>query len=239
MRAVVAITAGAALFLLGFATGRRGGPSSTAAETAGPEGTGLASASSMSRRDDGPGRRDRRNVAKRGKLLEGKELGEGVRRMLGDWKEDEIDLLAPAGQVVPSRQPLFDVVTFHRLVTSMSHATPAELEDIRTSFREQADDSIFAAIWGSTLEFQCLARELEVEGSVALDRALANARMKSESEDEDLVSLPSLVFAYARIAPENARRWVESAIADGRPLPEGSTAEFLRAALERAESSDP
>jgi hypothetical protein len=193
----------------------------------------------MSRRDDGPGRRDRQSAAMRGPLLEGKELGEGVRRMLGDWKEGEIDLLVPAGRVDPSRQPLFDVVTFNRLVTSMSHATPAELEDIRTSFREQADDSIFAAIWGSTLEFQCQARELEVEGSVALDRALSNARLESESGDESLVSLPSLVFAYARIAPESARRWVEGVIADGGPLPEGSSAEFLRAALTRAEAGGP
>ncbi len=159
--------------------------------------------------------------------------------MLGDWKEDEVDLLVPSDQVDPNRQPLFDVVTFNRLVTSMSYATPIELEEVRASFREQADDSIFAAIWGTTLEMQCQARELEVEGSVALDRALANARLESESGDKSLVSLPSLVFAYARIAPESASRWVESVIADGGPLPEGSTAEFLRAALMRAKAGGP
>lgn len=241
MKVVVPVIAGTALFALGFVAGRTIEQRSTTAAAATSPAVTLTSKSERGRRQDGPEDRDRQDAPKRGQLLEGKELVAGVRQMLGDWKEGEVDILGELGKEPdPTRQPLFDVVTFNRLVTSISHATPAELEEIRATFREQADDSAFAQIWGMNLELQCQGREVEVEGSVVLDRALAKARTKSEFEDEDmLLTLPSLVFSYARIAPENARRWVEAAIADGHPLPEGLTEEFLRAALDRAESGKP
>lgn len=240
MKVVVPILVGTALFLLGFVSGRKIEQRSTT-QSAVSQGVTLTSKPEKGRREDEPRNRDRQDAPKRGQLLEGKELVEGVRQMLGDWKEGEVEILGELGKEPdPSRQPLFDVVTFNRLVTSISHATPAELEEIRATFHEQADESAFAQIWGINLELQCQGREVEVEGSVALDRALAKARTKSEFEDEDMwLTLPSLVFSYARIAPENARRWVEAAIADGHPLPEGLTEEFLRAALDRAESGKP
>ncbi len=239
MKFVTPIIISTALFLIGFLAGRGSAPEPAAVPAVGSKDASLTSTSDTVRGEDAPGRRDRSGVERRGQLLAGRELAAAVRKMLADWKEGEVDVFVPSDQVDPDRQPLFDVVTFNRLVTSMSYATPIELEEVRASFREQADDSIFAAIWGTTLEMQCQARELEVDGSVALDRALANARLESESEDESLVHLSSLVFAYARIAPENANRWVEGVIADVRPLPEGSTAEFLRAALKRARASGP
>lgn len=223
-----------AFALLGFLAGRiTSSPLLSVSETASQSSASPASSPDRSSRDLTSASANARLTNRRSHVLASEELISGVQTILDDWK-GEIDLLVPAGEVDPDRQPLLDLILLNRLSGSVGRANARETAEILELFEEDDDDSMFTQLWGSVIELQSIGRELELEGTHVLDRAIEKARSGAD-DDSEAIPLSWLVFSLARISPQEAEDWVEGVIQRNDGLPEHMTAEMLRAAIQRAQ----